>query len=59
MTECDVCGESLESPRDKDAGGWYRDRCLPCIAEDAPDVKPTPVVGSAEYQAWLNGGGER
>jgi len=56
MPNCDKCGDPLQAPRDKDAGGWYRDRCLPCIAEAAPDVEKTPVVGSDEYQEWLDRG---
>jgi len=32
---CDDCGDELVDPRDKNAAGWWRDRCLPCIAEDA------------------------
>jgi hypothetical protein len=28
---CDRCGDPLEHPRDKNAAGWWRDRCMPCI----------------------------
>lgn len=38
---CDDCGAELVDPRDKNASGWWRDRCLPCITEDAyqPDER--------------------
>jgi hypothetical protein len=38
MTDCERCGDSLVDPRDKNAAGWWRDCCLPCIQERAPDV---------------------
>jgi len=43
MTDCDECGAPLEDPRDKDAGGWWRDRCMECIEAAAPDVDRTPI----------------
>ena len=55
MPDCENCGDVLEDPRDKNAAGWWRDRCLPCIAADAqtaPADRP-PIHESAAYQAWL------
>lgn len=43
MPECETCGDTLVDPRDKDAGGWWRDRCLPCISDAAPDIERTPL----------------
>lgn len=56
MPECARCGESLETPRDKNASGWWRDRCLPCISE-AVDADPpaTPVEDRDSYHNWLEG----
>lgn len=53
MPDCETCGETLEDPRDKNASGWWRDRCLPCIAADAPDVEHTTVeeiLEGSEYE---------
>jgi len=36
---CDSCGDKLQDPRDKDKGGWWRDRCMDCIAEES-DLEP-------------------
>jgi len=52
MPDCEVCDDPLEDPRDKNAAGWWRDRCLPCIAEAAPDVEHTPaaeILEGSEY----------
>jgi hypothetical protein len=38
MPDCADCGNSLEAPRDKNKAGWWRDCCLPCICERAPDA---------------------
>lgn len=35
MPECEDCADDLVDPRDKNAAGWWRDRCLPCISEDS------------------------
>jgi len=53
MTECDVCGDDLQTPRDK-AGGWWRDRCLPRIREETPDIPDTAVVDTIGYQQWVD-----
>jgi len=37
---CDNCGDDLQPDRDKDAGGWYRDKCFPCIRETAREIRP-------------------
>jgi len=38
MPDCDDCGDPLDPERDKNTAGHYRDCCLPCISERAPDV---------------------
>ena len=35
MPNCDNCGNELQDPRDKNAAGWWRDECLPCISNRA------------------------
>jgi len=54
MTDCDICGDPLEAPRDKNAAGWWRDECLPCISERAPDAgrpRRDPAAWLAETEA--------
>lgn len=34
MSECGNCGAPLVDPRDKNATGWWRDRCLRCLRRD-------------------------
>lgn len=46
MATCESCGDPLQDPRDKNASGWWRDRCLPCIREDA--YIPTERTSMAE-----------
>ena len=54
MTDCDECGDELRDPRDKNASGWWRDRCLPCIREQTPDVeRDTPIHETDDYRDWL------
>jgi len=57
MPNCDECGDALHDPRDKNASGWWRDRCLPCIREQTPDVtRDTPIHETDAYRDWLEAG---
>jgi len=54
MPNCDDCGDPLQDPRDKNTTGWWRDRCLPCIEQAAPDVgreRRSPAQWLAETPA--------
>jgi len=33
MSECERCGDDLVDPRDKNAAGWWRDRCMACLED--------------------------
>jgi hypothetical protein len=56
MPDCDECGGQLQDPRDKNASGWWRDRCLPCIGQETPDVeRETPIRQTEAYRSWLEG----
>jgi hypothetical protein len=56
MPECENCGGELQDPRDK-AGGWWREKCVPCMSEESPDVdRETPIAESDAYQEWLENG---
>jgi len=55
MPDCESCGHDLQDPRDKNAAGWWRDRCLPCIRRESStaDEDRTPIHESTAYRNWL------
>jgi hypothetical protein len=61
---CDDCDGPLDSDRDRDSGGHYRDRCFPCLVADARDERHVeqcetadcPVCRNYWHEVAVNGG---